>query len=97
MKRVALAKAKEELSQYLRLAEKEDKEDIVITRHGKPAKVLIAFRSEEDCFDYCLESDPRFLRRIEGARQSLRTGCSVSSMTSNHEGNEQVSIVGRGT
>lgn len=94
MKHVALAKAKDKLSRYLRLAEKND---IVITRHGKPTGVLFGFRSEEGCFDYCLESDPRFLHRIEGARQSLRAGCSVSSMTSNHEGNEQVSIVGRGT
>jgi prevent-host-death family protein len=71
MKRVALAKGRDELSRYLRLAEKDD---IVITRHGKPARVLIGFRSEEDCFDYCLESDPRFLRRIERALQSLRAG-----------------------
>jgi prevent-host-death family protein len=71
MKRVALAKAKDELSRYLRVAEKEG---IVITRHGKPAGVLIGFRSEEDWFDYCLENDPRFLRRIERARQSVRAG-----------------------
>ena len=74
MKRVALAKAKDELSRYLRVAEKEE---IVITRHGKPAGVLIGFRSEEDWFDYCLENDPRFLRRVERARQSLRAGRGV--------------------
>ena len=71
MKRVGLAKAKDELSRYLRVAEKEG---IVITRHGKPAGVLIGFRSEEDWFDYCLENDPRFLRRVERARHSLRAG-----------------------
>ena len=41
---------------------------IVITRHGKPAGVLIGFETEDDWFDYCLENDPRFLDRIESAR-----------------------------
>ena len=35
-------------------------EEVVITRHGKPAGVLIGFESEDDWFDYRLESDPRF-------------------------------------
>jgi len=46
----------------------------VITRHGKPAGVLIGFESEDDWFDYRLENDPRFLKRIEAARKSLRAG-----------------------
>jgi hypothetical protein len=33
---------------------------------------LIGFESEEDWFDYRLEHDPRFLQRIEQARDSLR-------------------------
>jgi len=45
--------------------------------HGKPAGVLIGFESEEDWFDYRLEHDPRFLRRIEQARNSLRAGRGV--------------------
>ncbi len=44
-----------------------------ITRHGRPAGVLIGFRSEDDWFDYRLENDPRFLSRIEAARESLRS------------------------
>lgn len=71
MKRVALSEVKDDLSKYLRLA---GKEEIVITRHGKAAGVLIGFKSEDDWFDYRLENDPRFLRRIEKARQSLRSG-----------------------
>lgn len=47
---------------------------IVITRYGKPAGVLIGFESEEDWFEYHLEHDLRFLRRIEQARDSLRAG-----------------------
>lgn len=38
---------------------------------------LIGFESEDDWFDYRLENDPRFLRRIEAARASLRAGKGV--------------------
>lgn len=71
MKEVALSEVKGDLSKYLRLAEKEE---IVITRHGKPAGILIGFKSEDDWFEYRLENDPRFLKRIESARQNLRAG-----------------------
>jgi len=74
MKKVALSEAKDHLSEYLDLAEKEE---IVITRHGKPAGVLIGFASEDDWFDYRLEHDPRFLARVEAARKSLRAGKGV--------------------
>ncbi len=71
MKKVPLSEVKDDLSRYLRAAEKEE---VVITRHGKPAGVLIGFGSEDDWFDYRLERDPRFVRRIEAARRSLRAG-----------------------
>lgn len=71
VKEVPLAAVKDDLSRYLREAEKGE---IVITRHGKPAGVLIGFRSEDDWFDYRLENDPRFLERIAKARASLRAG-----------------------
>jgi prevent-host-death family protein len=71
MKKVALSDAKDHLSEYLDLAEKEE---VIITRHGKPAGVLIGFATEDDWFDYRLEHDPRFLARIEAARKSLREG-----------------------
>ena len=71
MKTVALNEVKDDLSRYLRLAEQEE---ILITRHGKPAGVLIGFASEDEWFDYRIEHDPRFLQRIERARQSLRMG-----------------------
>lgn len=74
MKKVALSEVKDDLSKYLRLAEKEE---IVITRHGKPAGILIGFESEDDWFDYRLENDPRFLRRIESARKNIRAGRGV--------------------
>jgi len=45
MKKVALSEVKDDLSKFLRLAEKEE---VVITRHGKPAGGLIGFESEDD-------------------------------------------------
>lgn len=74
MKKVALADVQEDLPKYLRMAEEED---VLITEDGKPAGVLIGFRSEDDELDARLESDPRFLRRIEQARQELREGRGV--------------------
>jgi len=71
---VALAKVKDDLSRYLRLAEAQE---IVITRHGRPAGVLIGFESEEDWFEYQLEQNPEFLRRIARARIEIRDGLGV--------------------
>jgi len=68
---VALAEIKDDLSKYLRMAVDEE---IVITRHGRPAGILIGFASEDDWFDYRLEHHPEFLRRIAEARADLRQG-----------------------
>jgi prevent-host-death family protein len=65
---------KDDLSKYLRLAERRE---IVITRHGRPAGVLIGFKSEDDWFDYRLVHDPEFLQRIAEARQAIRAGRGV--------------------
>lgn len=72
--KVPLSEMKDDLSKYLRLAETQA---VVITRHGRPAGVLVGFASEEDWFDYQLENDPRFLQRIEQARGSIRAGKGV--------------------
>jgi prevent-host-death family protein len=74
MKQVALSEIKDDLSKYLRLAENEE---IVITRHGKPAGLLVGFASEDEWFDYKLEHDPRFVQRIAQARKSLQSGKGV--------------------
>ncbi len=71
MKKVALSEVKDALSKYLRLAEREE---IIITRHGRPAGVLIGFKSEDEWFEYRLQNDPHFLARIEAARESLKQG-----------------------
>ena len=64
MKQVALSELKDDFSRYLHMAENEE---IVITKHGKPAGVLVGFASEDDWFDYRLEHDPRFLQRVAQA------------------------------
>jgi prevent-host-death family protein len=71
VRQAALAEVKDDLSRFLRLAKSGE---ILITRHGKPAGVLIGFASEDDWFDYRIENDPRFLNRIAAARASLRAG-----------------------
>jgi PHD/YefM family antitoxin component YafN of YafNO toxin-antitoxin module len=54
-----------------------ERQEILIMRRGRPAGVLIGFASEEDWFDYQLETDPRFEQGIEAARESLRAGRGV--------------------
>ena len=79
---MALAEVKDDLSKYLRLAVDEmlaealrvTPEEIVITRHGRPAGILIGFASEEEWFEYRLEHHPEFMRRIAEARIALRAG-----------------------
>jgi prevent-host-death family protein len=68
------SEVKDDLSRFLREAESEE---IVITRDGKPAGLLIGFGSQDDWLDYRLESDPRLPRRIEQAQKSLREGHGV--------------------
>ena len=44
MIQIPLSQVKDDLSRYLRMAEKED---VIITRHGIPAGVLIGFEDPE--------------------------------------------------
>ena len=71
MIKVPLATVKDDLSGYVRKAAKDE---VLITRHGKPAAVLIGFADEDDWFDYRLEHDERFLKRMAEAREQARTG-----------------------
>ena len=74
VRQAALAEVKDDLSRFLRLAESQE---IVITRHGRPAGVLIGFESEDDWFDYRLEHHSAFVRRVAEARDALRSGYGV--------------------
>ena len=50
------------------------KDEVLITRHGKPAALLIGFADEDDWFDYRLEHDGRFLKRMAESREQARQG-----------------------
>ena len=75
MKRVPLSEVKDDLSRYVDLA---TREAIVVTRHGRPAAVLIGFEDDDDWFEYQLEHDPRFVARMENARRNLEAGRGIS-------------------
>jgi len=74
VRQAALAEVKDDLSRFLCLAESEE---ILITRHGKPAGVLIGFETEDDWFDHRLEHHPEVLRRVAEARAAFRSGRGV--------------------
>src|SRR3989440_11508678 len=66
VRQAALAEVKDDLSRFLRLAESEE---ILITRHGKPAGVPIRLESAGDGLDYALEDHPGVLPRAARARR----------------------------
>ena len=74
MKHIALSEIKDNLPRFLRQAASEQ---IVITRHGHPAGILVGFATEDDWMDYRLEHDPRFVARIASARASIQAGRGV--------------------
>lgn len=76
MKKVPLTEMKNDLSRFLRMAEKEP---IVVTRHGKAAGVLIGFETEDDWFEYRLLHDPRFQQRVAEARVEYDAGKGVAA------------------
>jgi prevent-host-death family protein len=71
MTSIALNEAKDQLSMLLKKA---SKERVLITRHGRPAGILIGFADEDAYFEYQLENDPRFEARIARAREQKRLG-----------------------
>ena len=71
---MALAKVKDDFSRYLRLA---SQGEVVITRHGRTAGVLIGFEDEEAWVDYRIENHPEFLERIADARREILGGRGV--------------------
>lgn len=54
--------------------EKAAKDEVLITKHGKPAAILIGFADQDDWFDYRLEHNERFLKRIAESRGQIKSG-----------------------
>lgn len=67
-RRVGLAEVKDDFSRFLRLAESED---IVITRHGRPAGVLIGFESAEESRVQGRAGQPTRRSALIASRQTL--------------------------
>jgi prevent-host-death family protein len=68
VKIVPLHEVKNRFSTYLELSKRED---IVVTKNGRPAAILHAV-TDEDIEDYLFESDPRFIARIEALRREFQ-------------------------
>src|SRR5713226_1807459 len=68
MKIVPLSEIKNRFSIYLELSKRED---IVVTKNGRPAAILHAV-TDEDIGDFLFESDPRFIARIEALRREFQ-------------------------
>jgi len=71
MKTHTMTEAKNDICSIIREAEKDR---VLITRHGRPAAVVIGFHDEDEWFEYKLEHDEKFLRRIAKARKEIREG-----------------------
>ena len=76
MIKVVLNEARDQLSKYI---EKAVRDKVIVTKHGRPAAVIIGCESEEDWFDYRLENDERFLPRIHSQAGCRRPGASRQS------------------
>ena len=49
-------------------------EEVLITRHGRPAAIVIGFADEDAWMEYRLLNDEGFLTSIERAREDIRKG-----------------------
>jgi prevent-host-death family protein len=77
VKQVPRSEIKDDLSRFLREGETRES---VITRHGNPAGVLTGL-ANDDRFEYRLENDPRFLKRVADGDYGPDLGCLVRSIT----------------
>jgi prevent-host-death family protein len=68
VKIVPLNEVKNRFSTYLELSKRED---IVVTKNGRPAAILHAV-TDKDIEDYLFESDPRFIARIAALRREFQ-------------------------
>jgi prevent-host-death family protein len=63
-----MTEAKNDICALIRQAEKDE---VLVTRHGKPAAVIIGFADDDAWFDYRLEHDEMFLQKIAKARDQI--------------------------
>ena len=71
MIKVPLSKVKDNFSEFIKKA---GKEEVVVTIHGRPAAVIIGFEDEDDWLEYRLLKDEKFLARVAKSRQQYQAG-----------------------
>jgi prevent-host-death family protein len=71
MIKVPLSKVKDNFSEFIKKA---GKEEVVVTIHGRPAAVIIGFEDEEDWLEYRLLKDEKFRARVAKSRQQYQEG-----------------------
>jgi prevent-host-death family protein len=71
MIRVPLSKVKDNFSEFVKKA---GKEEVIVTIHGRPAAVIIGFEGEDDWLEYRLLKDEKFLARISESRRQYKEG-----------------------
>ena len=71
MIRVPLSKVKDNFSEFIKKA---GKEEVIVTIHGRPAAVILGFEDEEDWLEYRLLRDEKFLARIAESRRQYKEG-----------------------
>jgi prevent-host-death family protein len=71
MIKVPLSKVKENFSEFIKKA---GKEEVVVTIHGQPKAVIIGFEKEDDWLEYRLLKDEKFLARVAESREQYQKG-----------------------
>jgi len=71
MIRVPLSKVKDNFSEFIKKA---GKEEVIVTIHGRPAAVIVGFEDEDDWLEYRLLKDEKFQARIAESRRQYRAG-----------------------
>ena len=74
MKTATIKEAKDQLPALMKGAG-----PVLVTRHGKPAGVIIGFPTEADYLDWKIENDPRFRTMMEKSLTQKAAGKSVSA------------------
>lgn len=74
MKTATIKEAKDQLPALMKSAG-----PVLVTRHGKPAGVIIGFPTEADYLDWKIENDPRFRAVMEKSLAQAGAGRSVSA------------------
>jgi prevent-host-death family protein len=70
LKSISIGEAKDKLTSLLR----DEREPIIITRHGEPAGALVPFADEDEYFDFVVERDPRFRLVVEAGLKQAAEG-----------------------